>query len=448
MAVPGSPLDPRHRGTNQLLRDGATLVESADDIRAALGPLSAVPGPRKVAREPLLTRATAPPAAPPEVVPASECDLVSRVRQGLGPEPLLVDELIRQCHASTAEVQPRAARAGARGADRAPSRQPGLPCIGLTRPHIRGAGPAPVARRQPPRAGPFSPHGRRRRRIANQSQDHQQVPRLRLPGAVELRARPRPAREGRLGPARGGLPDHLRAARRQAAAHPGDRQGGQRCPPPLSGDRPGSRGRGDLMASRGRAQRAWRDQQRRRQAGGLLRDHQVRGARGDAPSARSGRGPDRRLSGAPRARLSGRLHPLAGLVAKAPGLALGGPRAVGGAQADLRARRRDRGLPAARVLDHRRPVRNARGRKLQRRSGPPRRQEAAEVRPRERGRRQAGGGRDRAPQLHRRKHREASRCSVIRRRRSRPRPCSRRPRASSASAPSGRCAPPSACSKA
>ena len=27
MAVPGSPLDPRHRGTNQLLRDGATLVE-------------------------------------------------------------------------------------------------------------------------------------------------------------------------------------------------------------------------------------------------------------------------------------------------------------------------------------------------------------------------------------------------------------------------------------
>ena len=38
MAVPGSPLDPRHRGTNQLLRDGATLVESAADIRAALGP--------------------------------------------------------------------------------------------------------------------------------------------------------------------------------------------------------------------------------------------------------------------------------------------------------------------------------------------------------------------------------------------------------------------------
>src|SRR5690606_16573955 len=37
MAVPGSPLDPRHRGTNQLLRDGATLVESGADVIAALG---------------------------------------------------------------------------------------------------------------------------------------------------------------------------------------------------------------------------------------------------------------------------------------------------------------------------------------------------------------------------------------------------------------------------
>lgn len=31
-AVPGSPLDPRTKGTNDLIRQGATLVESADDI--------------------------------------------------------------------------------------------------------------------------------------------------------------------------------------------------------------------------------------------------------------------------------------------------------------------------------------------------------------------------------------------------------------------------------
>lgn len=32
MAVPGSPLDPRARGSNQLLRDGAHLIESAEDV--------------------------------------------------------------------------------------------------------------------------------------------------------------------------------------------------------------------------------------------------------------------------------------------------------------------------------------------------------------------------------------------------------------------------------
>ena len=39
MAVPGSPQDPRHRGTNQLLRDGAHLVENAADVLAVLAPL-------------------------------------------------------------------------------------------------------------------------------------------------------------------------------------------------------------------------------------------------------------------------------------------------------------------------------------------------------------------------------------------------------------------------
>ena len=37
-AVPGSPLDPRCKGTNGLLRDGAILTESAEDILAALAP--------------------------------------------------------------------------------------------------------------------------------------------------------------------------------------------------------------------------------------------------------------------------------------------------------------------------------------------------------------------------------------------------------------------------
>jgi DNA processing protein len=112
MAVPGSPLDPRHRGTNQLLRDGATLVESAADVLAALGPLAPVPGRRTLLACSAETRATRrtdqrKPPAPPQLPldAANGADLLGRLCERLGPEPLLVDELIRQCQASTAEVQ-------------------------------------------------------------------------------------------------------------------------------------------------------------------------------------------------------------------------------------------------------------------------------------------------------------------------------------------------------
>jgi DNA processing protein len=114
MAVPGSPLDPRHRGTNQLLRDGATLVESATDVIAALGPLAA-DRPRPTARpaasaetpafRPTTERKSPASARAPVEPAANGADLVGRLCERLGPEPLLVDELIRQCQASTAEVQ-------------------------------------------------------------------------------------------------------------------------------------------------------------------------------------------------------------------------------------------------------------------------------------------------------------------------------------------------------
>ena len=105
MAVPGSPLDPRHRGTNQLLRDGATLVESADDVLSALGPLAAVAPAPQASRGRHAPPAAAAPPAPPAARRVTTVDLLGRVQECLGPEPLLVDELIRQCHASTAEVQ-------------------------------------------------------------------------------------------------------------------------------------------------------------------------------------------------------------------------------------------------------------------------------------------------------------------------------------------------------
>ena len=40
MAVPGSPLDPRAQGCNQLIREGATLVQTAEDVLEAISPLA------------------------------------------------------------------------------------------------------------------------------------------------------------------------------------------------------------------------------------------------------------------------------------------------------------------------------------------------------------------------------------------------------------------------
>ncbi len=42
-AVPGSPMDPRCHGTNRLLKDGATMVETARDIIGNLAPLGELP---------------------------------------------------------------------------------------------------------------------------------------------------------------------------------------------------------------------------------------------------------------------------------------------------------------------------------------------------------------------------------------------------------------------
>jgi DNA processing protein len=60
-AVPGSPLDPRAEGTNDLIREGATLCSAVEHVRAVLDPLIAT-GPRLDRRveEPGPTEATEP----------------------------------------------------------------------------------------------------------------------------------------------------------------------------------------------------------------------------------------------------------------------------------------------------------------------------------------------------------------------------------------------------
>ncbi len=94
MAVPGSPLDPRAQGCNQLIRDGATLVQSVADILEAIGPIDALRF-----REPtdLFT------AALPQT-DASDADRRA-IAELLGPVPVPIDELIRQSGLSAPVVQ-------------------------------------------------------------------------------------------------------------------------------------------------------------------------------------------------------------------------------------------------------------------------------------------------------------------------------------------------------
>jgi DNA processing protein len=98
-AVPGSPLDPRCRGTNDLIRHGATLVESVEDILSVIGPRSG-PGLAEDRRHRFG------PGAVPSV-PKDESELAEardRILALLGPTAVTVDELIRGCHFSPSIV--------------------------------------------------------------------------------------------------------------------------------------------------------------------------------------------------------------------------------------------------------------------------------------------------------------------------------------------------------
>lgn len=96
-AVPGSPLDPRARGCNDLLRQGAVLVESADDVMQALDGMLKPLGPQNLIRE------TVVPAAD-DLADGDPGDARQAITELLGPAPVTVDELIRQCHLSPAVV--------------------------------------------------------------------------------------------------------------------------------------------------------------------------------------------------------------------------------------------------------------------------------------------------------------------------------------------------------
>ena len=97
-AVPGSPLDPRCRGTNHLLRQGAVLTESARDVVDAVTPML---------RQPLAQQADEREYEPPRAEPVDEnqlADARETVLRALSPTPVDVDEIVRTYQLSPAVV--------------------------------------------------------------------------------------------------------------------------------------------------------------------------------------------------------------------------------------------------------------------------------------------------------------------------------------------------------
>ena len=206
-----------------------------------------------------------------------------------------------------------------------------------------------------------------------------------LQGSGLLRPCPRPAGQGRLG-APGRRFRHVLGGRRPVvqAAHR-HRQCGQGCRRPDPRHRPRSRGRSHFLARAGSAEAEARAEGQAGQPRRLQRHHQAVGARGDGQSAPDRCAAGRCLSRPPRARLSRRLHALAGAVAQAARRPLGRPRAVGGAAPRLRPRSRDRTLHPRGILADRRHPRHAAQRHFRGPADRLRRQEAAEARHRQQG---------------------------------------------------------------
>ena len=94
MAVPGSPLDPRAQGCNQLIREGATLVQTAADVAETIRPIDS-----------RVQSGSAPFDSPADMPAESDADARRSVEDLLGPSPVPVDELVRLSGLPSGAVQ-------------------------------------------------------------------------------------------------------------------------------------------------------------------------------------------------------------------------------------------------------------------------------------------------------------------------------------------------------
>ncbi|MFD1198901.1 DNA-processing protein DprA [Brucella gallinifaecis] len=102
-AVPGSPLDPRARGTNALLKQGATLVTCAEDVIEALTPLisrDTIPAPED---QPDLLKQFDEPSEPLQAITSDQQRDI--LIDALGVTPVDIDTLVRHTGLDTSSAQ-------------------------------------------------------------------------------------------------------------------------------------------------------------------------------------------------------------------------------------------------------------------------------------------------------------------------------------------------------
>ena len=94
-AVPGSPLDPRAAGTNDLIKQGAMLTTNAADVINAVEPIMGRPVELSAASSTRTSRRRSSPSARDR----------ARIVDLLGPSPIGLDDLIRMAGTSPATVR-------------------------------------------------------------------------------------------------------------------------------------------------------------------------------------------------------------------------------------------------------------------------------------------------------------------------------------------------------
>ena len=116
-AVPGFPYDARSGGTNQLLRDGAVLTESADDVLAVVRPMMADPQRAFENRQQRIFTEAGSDLFTPSPNDNQDDDFIeeteardddasvhTQIINALSTTPTAVDDLIRLCNLSAATV--------------------------------------------------------------------------------------------------------------------------------------------------------------------------------------------------------------------------------------------------------------------------------------------------------------------------------------------------------